>query len=304
MRGVKISVPVEKAQDFRDLIFQEGVDSITTYEVEHLKADNQRARKVHIEVETNTPLAKKLCDAIFEAPFFDQNDCFVSTRQRRSIVSSKPLRQLTWPWREPGVDICQELWQFSHLTASLVFRTVIAGGLLAYGLIHQQLLFIISGILFLPTLPIVLAIGFGSWLRQWELARTAITTFTVNIVLLVICGVLVGSLAHGPVKFDDFESLPVSILVSIGVGVASAIASSDDVGRRELIGLAATAQIAIIPVWIGACLVLGTPVASSEGELKLRVVNFFINIALLVVSSTATYVVSGAIHPSLRQLKS
>src|SRR5437764_5543479 len=128
------------------------------YKVEYASRDGERAERMHFEIETQTPLAKKLTEAFFDTSFFDQRDCFISTRQRRSIVSPKGLSEITWPWVEPGIDICQELWQFSHLTVSIVLRSLVAGGLVAYGLINQQLLFIISGILFLPALPMVLAL--------------------------------------------------------------------------------------------------------------------------------------------------
>jgi hypothetical protein len=304
MRGIKIAVPNGKADAVKELVFRHPIKGLSTYTVDHVKPDGKTDEKTVIEIETDTPVAKRFIEDFIKAPFFDQDDCFLSTRERRSIISTEGLSDLTWPWVVPGVDIAQELWQFSHLTTSLILRTLIAGGLTAYGLINQQLLFIISGILFLPTLPIVLAIGFGAWLRQWQLTGTASVTLTVTIILLLISGCAVASVSNGPVKFDEFSSLPVTIVVSIGVGIASALASSDDAGRRELIGLAATAQIAIIPVWIGACLVLGPPATSSGGELNLRAVTFFINIALIIVSSTATYILLGAISPSLAKLKS
>lgn len=304
MRGIKIAVPTSKVEAVKELAFRHGIKELSTHVVEHITREGARSEKITIEIETNTPTAKRLTDAFIQASFFDQDDCFISTRERRSIVSAEGLSKLTWPWVEPGIDITHELWQFSHLTISLIVRTLIAGGLVAYGVIHQQLLFIISGILFLPLLPVVLGIGFGGWLRQRRLALTAMITFSVAIALLIASGIVVAALSEGPVKFDDFVSLPVSMVVSIGVGVASALASSDDVGRRELIGLAATAQIAIIPVWVGVCLVLGVPPASPEGELKLKILNFFINIVLLVIASTTTYVLLGAISPSIAKLKS
>ena len=304
MRGVKVSVPRAKADAVKDLVFGIGIKELSTYTVDRITSDGDHEEKVTFEIETNTPVAKRLAEALLEAPFFDQKDCFVSTRQRRSIISTDGLADVTWPWVEPGIDILQELWQFSHLTISLVLRTFIAGGLIAYGVINQQQLFLISGILFLRSLPIVLSMAFGTWLRQWTLVRTAVVTFGVLIMLLITSGAAVGAASNGPVRFDEFVSLPVSILVSIGVGIASALASSDDAGRRELIGLAATAQIAIIPVWIGACLVLGVPPTSPDGEMKRRILNFALNLVLIVISSTSTYVLLGAISPSMGKLKS
>jgi hypothetical protein len=51
----------------------------------------------------------------------------------------------------------------------------------------------------------------------------------------------VAALVHVPLSFDEFLTPGISALVSIGIGIAGALASVDDVGKRELIGLAAAA---------------------------------------------------------------
>ena len=79
---------------------------------------------------------------------------------------------------------------------------------------------------------------------------------------------------------------------------------ADDAGRREMIGLAAPTQIVIIPTWIGASLGLGTADVDPGAEVWRRSLNFVVNIALVVVSSTAACVLLGAIRPSLRKLRS
>src|SRR6185295_10886119 len=104
--------------------------------------------------------------ALLAADFFDRSTCSISTRQPRSIVSTEEFAKVTVPWVEPGIDICQELWQFCHVTAGFAGRVLIAGGLLAFGIIHQQLLLMIAGMLFLPLLPIMMGMGFGGWTRD------------------------------------------------------------------------------------------------------------------------------------------
>jgi hypothetical protein len=304
MRGVKIAVPADKVENTLDLAFSLGIESATVHEADSITRDHCRRKKTIIEIDTSTPKGKRLTEAFIDAPFFDQEDCFISTRQRRSIVSSAGLSDITQPWVEPGIDICQELWQFNHLTLSLVLRTIVAGGLIAFGLINDQTLILISGILFLPTLPMVLAIGFGSWLRQWRLVMAALRTFGVCIGLLVLSSAVVALASNGPVKYNEFASLPVSALMSVGVGIAAALASSDDAGRRELIGLAATAQIAIVPCWLGAVLILGPSATGSENEAAFRLLGFAMNIGIIIISSTATYILLGTISPALKRLRS
>ena len=89
----------------------------------------------------------------------------------------------------------------------------------------------------------------------------------------------------------------------MAVGIAAGLANIDDVGSRAIIGLAATAQIAIIPVWFGVSFVLGFPVATSESEITTRAISFFVTILTIIVASLAVYVLSGAASRSLGNVK-
>jgi hypothetical protein len=71
------------------------------------------------------------------------------------------------------------------------------------------------------------------------------------------------------------------------VGVAAGLATADDVGRREMIGLAATAQVAIVPTWLGLCLILGFPLESSP--LSRPFWGLLVNVVAIVVASLTTY---------------
>lgn len=64
------------------------------------------------------------------------------------------------------------------------------------------------------------------------------------------------------------------------------MASIDSAGRRELIGLAAEAQFAGYPVWLGIRLVLGFPGAEMMSQ---RLVTFLVNLVTLIVVSLLTY---------------
>jgi hypothetical protein len=201
-------------------------------------------------------------------------------------------------------DILEELWQFSHVTYSFIGRFFIAACLLAYGLIEHNLLLIIAGLLFLPLLPLQLAIGFGAWTGRWKLARQAALAFLTATVLLFLGGVGVALLSEPPVKFDEFSPLPVSFLISMAVGVAAGLANIDDVGKREMIGLAATAQIAVIPVWFGVCSIFGFPPTASESEITTRALSFFVNFLTIIIAAMTVYAVTGAANRSIKKVKS
>jgi hypothetical protein len=142
-----------------------------------------------IDIETATPTAKKFIDALLAAPFFDQNEYAIAVRQPRSIISSEKLSKITHPLAEPNIDILEELWQFSHVTLGFVGRILIGAPLLAYGMIQFKLLFMIAGLLFIPLLPPMLAVGFGTWTRQFTLATQGMFRslgFVVNVLSIVI----------------------------------------------------------------------------------------------------------------------
>ncbi|HEX8637825.1 MAG TPA: hypothetical protein VF692_07185, partial [Pyrinomonadaceae bacterium] len=247
---------------------------------------------------------KHFVDALLASEFYDKQEFSVAIRQPRSILSGENLRELTKPLVDPATDIFEELWQFSHITAGFVGRIFIAACLLGYGLIHQKTLIIIAALLFLPLLPLLLAVGFGSWTRQPKLAVQGVLAFLVATILLVLGGAAVGALSSPPVRYDEFNSLPVTFLIALGVGIAAGLANVDDVGNRAMIGLAATAQIAIVPVWFGVCLVLGFPTTTGESEITERAISFPVTILTIIIASLTTYVLLGAASRSLRNLKS
>src|SRR5256714_14663215 len=109
----------------------------------------------------------------------------------------------------------------------------------------------------------MLSAGFGLWTRQWRLAGQGLLALAIALLLLTLGGVFVALLTSPPVRYTEFNSLITGVLLSAVVGMAGGLATTDDVGRREMIGLAATAQIAIIPTWIGLCLVHCLPLAAD-----------------------------------------
>jgi len=304
MRLIKVSAPQGKGADVAQTAFSVGIKQASIYQVESHSADGEPQIKDSVDVETSTPKGKRFIDALLEADYYNSEDYSIAVRQPRAVISGESLRELTKPLVEPATNIFQELWQFSHITVGFIGRHFIAACLLAYGLIHQQTLIILAGLLFLTLLPLLLGVGFGLWTRQPKLAFQSLLAFVVAVILLVLGGVAIALVSKPPIKYDEFNTLLVGWLISLAVGVAAGLANIDDVGRRELIGLAATAQIAIIPVWFGICFVLGFPTTTAESEITNRALGFFLNVLTLVAASLLTYILLGAASRSLGNVKS
>jgi hypothetical protein len=270
------------------IAFAVGISEVSVAEKRMLEKSGSETIRDSIEMDVSTPLAKAFMDEITSAPFFSREEFSIAVRQPRALISREKLSRLTRPLVEPAVDIFEELWQFSQVTYGFVGRILIGALLLAYGLVEYKLLFMIAGLLFIPLLPLMLSVGFGLLTRQWRLVGQGLFSLMMALLLLVTGGVIVGFLTDPPVQYSEFSTLETGFLISLVVGVAAGLATADDVGRREMIGLAATAQIAIIPAWFGLCLVLGFPAIETTSPLR-RVFGLLLNVIAIVVAALATY---------------
>jgi hypothetical protein len=223
MRLIKISAPDGQAPNVMQIAFAAGIEKISLHKVESHRANGLIETKEVIDIETSTPKAKHFIDKLLAAEFYNSEDFTISTRGALSIISQESLRNLTVPLPEIVTDICEELFQFSHITYSFVGRVFISGLLLAYGMIEQNLLIMIAGLLFLPLLPLLQAIGFGGWTRSRKLWRQGAAAFLTAIILLVIAGILVANVSHPPLRFNVFLPMPVGFFVWGGVGIAAGL---------------------------------------------------------------------------------
>ena len=303
MRLIKVSAPDGEADKVAQVAFRVGINQVSIHQEQTLKANQLKETKDVVDINASTPKAKAFLDALMAEPFFDPGQYSINVRQPRSVVSSENLSSLTWPVVEPSLDLYEELWQFSHITYSFAGRVFIAGALVAYGMIENKLLIMLAGLLFVPFLPLLLAIGFGIRTGEWRLARLGALAFTVGAALLMGAGAAVALLVNRPISYNESNPLIASLLVSLAIGVAATLAISDDVGKREIIGLAASAQVAIIPVWFGISFVRGYPVATSSPASE-RAITFLVNVAAVIAASLCTFIVLRVRSGGLQQLTS
>jgi hypothetical protein len=281
------------ASQIAELAFTAGIKNVSIREEQELSADGKRETKDAIDLSTSTPKGKRFIDNLLNADFYNSQDYSISIRQPRAVISSENIREITRPLAEPVADIYQELWQFSHITIGFVGRFFIGASFLAYGLIQNQTLMIIAGLLFLPILPTLMGISLSVLTGNLKLAGQGFLAFLAAMVILFLSGVAVASFNSPPLKYDEFNPLYVGALISLAVGIAGALANTDDVGRRELIGLAATAQIAIVPVWFGIKTIFGFSADEGQSKLLERAASLSLSVTIIIVAALITYLLLG-----------
>jgi len=269
-----------------DIAFASGISEVSLHHAELQRSQQSPKQQEVIEIETSTPLAKEFIEALMAAPFFDPTEYALSIRHPRSLIGSEHPERETYPMVMPTIDVFEELWKYSHITWSLAGRVLMASFLLAYGMIELNLLVMIAGLLFLPYHHPLLATALGLWTRQGRLIGRALLVLVVITLLIVIAGAVTALFLEPPIRFDQFGTLKSGVVIAAIVGVAAALGMADDAGRHELIGLAATAHITILPAWFGISLVFGFPEAGVTSE---RLINFALSVGTLILAAALTF---------------
>jgi hypothetical protein len=302
MRLVKIKVPEGVAEQVVRIAHQAGIPDVGVYVQEVHSAGGKVERKDVVDIHTATPVAKRFLDALTDWPGYDEDKMSYEVREARAIVSSKDdVSRITMPLLEPAVDVLSNLWQFVHITPSFLGRVVVAALLLAYGIVHDRTLIMAAGLLFMPAMPLLLSVGFGGVTRSWRLIGRALLAMLLLTVLTVGAGYLIGLVtSEDTIKFKDFTPLMPSLALSLAIGLAAGIATTDDVGWKELIGLAAASQFSLIPAWFGAALVKGFGEGGVQTAIQ-RVESFALNTVAIIAMSAVMYAVTRMRAHALRQ---
>lgn len=287
MHEIRVTAPVGKAGEVVRAAQQADIDQVSVYSV-YAYGPNQT--KEIVSAETSTPKARKFVDRVISAPWFDAAEYSITSRQLRAIVSNRHPRELTKPMIEPPINVFEDLWQLTQLTPSYVCRAFSGAVLMAFGLIDNSPVSIVVAALFLPFLSDVLAIAFGLWARDRDLAMQGLKAIAVSVVCGVIAGCVVSGAYGGYLRFTGFKNPLPSFAISALIGIAAGWSSADDAGRRYLIGVAAAVQFAIYPVWIGISLIAGFP---DSHTVAMRLLTFGINVITIGVAGMAAYTLLG-----------
>lgn len=299
MRLITIKVPQGQGEPVVQLALQSGASQVSVHPAKMYFSGKPAVTREVVEVESSTAVVKNFVESLLAAPFYDPQTFSFAIRHPQSAVGPEPPRKETYPVVVPTVDVYEDLWQFNQVTFSLVGRVFLASSLLAYGMVEMHLPLMIAGLLFLPYHHQMLCVGLGGCLREWQFFRQGVFALLVSTAFIFLAGICVGLLTHPPIRFDQFGTPLTGVLLATVIGIAAGLGSVDDAGRKELIGLAATAHISVYPAWFGLSVVFGFPETKKALE---HLLAFGLNVVTLSLAAGITYALAGMRGDGIRRL--
>lgn len=259
MRLITIQAPKGRGQQIAEMAMDLGIHSVGVSETSLYKGKKSPVSIDVVEIQSNTPKVKKLVESLMVSPFYSPETYNFTIRHPESLFGSEKIEEETKPVIRPTTDVYEELWQFSKVTVSLVLRVFLSAFLAAFGMREDFMPLIIAGLLFLPYHHSMLGVALAGGLKEGKLFGQSVLAFLTITVVITLGGVALALLTEPGIKWTQFTETSVlfSFLISMAVGIAAGFGSIDDAGRRELIGLAATAHISVYPIWFGMKFVYG-----------------------------------------------
>ena len=259
MRLVTVRCPKGKGSQVAEIAMSADITEVAVLEGRLLRKSGGETLVDEVKIETSTPKAKEFVESLMDSSLYDPNTFSFSIRHPESLFASEPPEEETVPISRPTADVYEELWQFCKVTRSLILRVFLSAFLVAYGIREGFMPLIIAGLLFLPYHHHMLGLGFSAGIKEWRLFKQALSGFLVTTVLIFLGGIAMALLSHSGIKWSAFTETTFlfSFLISMAIGIAAGLGSTDDAGRKELIGLAATAHISVYPIWFGLKVIYG-----------------------------------------------
>ncbi len=298
MRLVTIKAPSGDGKKIVEVAFEAGIVQVTVGQTQQYKPGQPESVLDVVEVQTATPKAKAFLESLMDAPFYNPDTYAIAVRHPEAIMAAEAPAEETYPIVRPSTDVYQELWQFNRVTVSLVGRVFLASVLLSYGMVKGSMPVIIAGLLFLPYHHFMLGIGLGAVLREVRFLTQALLALALATILILLGGVTVAFFTEPPIGYQEFGTPLAGLALATIIGAAAALAAMDDAGRRELIGLAATAHISIYPAWFGLKLVFGFQEGDKWQE---HLLTFGLNVTVLIVAAALTFAVMGMKGEGIRR---
>ena len=288
MKLVTVHAPRGEGKKVADVAMDSEISEVAISEATTFNKQKESSLIDIVHIQSSTPKVKHFIESLMQASFYNPDHIAFTIKHPESIFGTELPEEETEPTIRPTTDVYEELWQFTQITISLVGRVFLSAFLVAYGMREGFMPLIIAGLLFLPYHHHLLGIALGAGLKEWRFTRQAFTSFLLTTLLIIGGGALMGLLSEPGIKWTAFaeSSVMFSFVISLSIGIAAGLAAVDDGGRRELIGLAATAHLAVYPIWFGLKFIYGFE--PSDEPLHFLWV-FFMDIFTITFFAAATF---------------
>lgn len=287
MRLITVRAPKGLGEKIASIALEADIDRIGIQQGKSIQKHDKSFEEDVLEMHTATPKAKMFIERLTDSAIYDPTKISFTIRHPESVYALEPPEKEFYPIVRPTSDVYAELWQFSIITPSLIIRVFLAALLVAYGMQEGYIPLIIAGLLFLPYHHHILSVAVGATLGEWKFFRQGLKALFISTLCIFIAGIVIGLLMEPEIKFTEFHSTPLrSFLISVIIGLAAGFGSIDDSGRRELIGLAATAHVAIYPIWFGIKIIFGFDPADKPME---SLMIFLIDVTTITLSAAIVY---------------
>lgn len=256
MRELKMRVPLGRAEEIARLARKAGIRTAISHQVRVHGAEEMQEE---VRLKSSTPKVREFLSRLFREPYFDKRLYPFSSHEIRALVDEEPVFSVTRPVYTPLSDLQQDLWQYSHVTTSFVVRAAVSSGLLAYAMLKDDTVLGVGAMIFSPFSPLILAVAFGLASRCGLMIRQGLRALAIALGVTIASAALTAAVAGGPMLFQRFGGLADNFAMSAVIGVLAAVADIDDVGRRQLVGLAMAYPFVKFPTWIGIAVAAGFP---------------------------------------------
>ncbi|WAS95387.1 hypothetical protein [Nannocystis punicea] len=287
MREIRLTLPRGSAEAVFDLARAAGIAEASVHEVRVL---GRETTAEEMTLKSSAPKIRTFLRELLRSPLFDRRTVRFSAHEVLALVNEESARRVTVPAGVPLTDVHHDLWRYCHITASFVARTWVSAALLAYAMLKSDTLLAVGALIFTPFSPLVLSTALGVAGRRTELTRQALRVLAVAFVLTVSSAAITGALVGGPMLAEDFGGPTRNFVASALIGVMAALADSDEVGRRQLLGLAMAYPFVRLIVWLGLTLALGVP---DDGERLHDLLLLAGNAVVMTAAAATTYRVIG-----------
>lgn len=281
MREIRLTLPRGAAEAVFTLARAAGIAEASVHEVRVLGREEPAEE---MTVKSSTPKIREFLRALLCSPLFDRRTVRFSAHEVLALVDEESAQRVTVPAGVPLTDVHHDLWRHCHVTASLVARTCVSAALLAYAMLKADTLLAVGALIFTPFSPLVLSAALGVAARRRELMLQALRVLALALVLTLLSAALTGALVGGPMIDVDFGGPTRNFVASALIGVMAALADSDEVGRRQLLGLAMAYPFVRLIAWLGLTMTLGAP----EGGERLHDVLLLSGNAVVMTAAAAT----------------